>query len=115
MSVILYRPMNPVAGQPIPAAQRGDAPVFQPAKPTLSSSPDGTLSIEANFVHTAFAQPVGRSVGGSNLSVLEVDQSAFKESEPQATLNSIARHSCGQVRAAQSVPWDLLYQLAVEH
>ena len=51
--------MNRIAGQSVPAGQRGNAAVLQPAQPALGGGPKRTFRIESKIVHAALAQTVG--------------------------------------------------------
>jgi hypothetical protein len=61
--VVLYRPVNRVAGQAILARQRGDAPSFDPAQAALlGCGPQCPIAIKLKTGDMALAQTVSGCV-----------------------------------------------------
>ena len=71
--VVLYRPVNRVAGQTIPACERSDAAVFKPAKAALlGCGPQRPIPIELKTGDMALAQPISGCVRRADLTILEI-------------------------------------------
>jgi asparagine synthetase A len=79
MIVVLYRPVNSVTGQTIPAAECSDMAIFYPAKATLTGcGPKRALPIKSKVGDMALPQPIGGGVGREDLAILEIQDAWVK-------------------------------------
>src|SRR5271166_2377300 len=60
--VVLYRPVNRVARQAIPACKRSDATIFKPASASLGCGPQRPIPIELKIGDMPFAQTISGCV-----------------------------------------------------
>src|SRR5271165_3371665 len=86
--IILYRPVNRVARQPVLAGQRSDAAVFYAAEAALlGCSPQRPVPIELEIGDRAFAQTISGCVGHTEPAILEIRETAIDpESKPNSVL-----------------------------
>ena len=82
--------MNGLAWQSVLRRQRDDATVRYPAEPLLRGSPHSAVRLEVQSHDATAAQPVAGSIGCLDLSVFQEDDSAPKESEPQAAASPVS-------------------------
>src|SRR3712207_7505206 len=72
--VVLHRPVNRIAGQAVPAVQRGGAAVVQTAESAVGGDPERAFRVESQVVDAAPAEPVGGRVRRAHLVVREVGE-----------------------------------------
>ena len=75
--VVLCRPVNRVAGQTVPARERSDVAVFNPAQAALlSCGPQRPIAIELKSGDMAFTKPISGCVRRPDLTILEIQHAA---------------------------------------
>ena len=62
MIVVLYRPVNRVARQAVPACERNDATIFKPANASLGCGPQRAVPIELKIADRSLAQTISGCV-----------------------------------------------------
>jgi hypothetical protein len=73
MIVVLYRPVNRIARQTIPACERSNTAIFNPAKAAiLGCGPKRAIRIELKIRDTALTQPISGCVRGAELAIPEI-------------------------------------------
>jgi hypothetical protein len=82
MVVIFDAPIDGIAGEAIPAGQRGDVPNFDAAQSALRGSPERPARIDAEVMHGASAQPFGSRIRGLNLALPDVGNPSLNKAEP---------------------------------
>src|ERR1700761_4785503 len=107
MVVIFDRPLHLIARQPILAAQRDCASVFQPAESSVGRRPQDSLSVDAQVADRTFAKALGGRVGGTNLAILPIRHASLVKPQPDATLQGIDGQSHSEFFMPKLAPRNL--------
>src|SRR6185295_11352989 len=80
--VVLHHPVNRIARQSVPARERENVAVFDPAQPTRGGGPQCAVPIDVETADLALSQALGATVRGTELTVPEVRDAIVSKSKP---------------------------------
>src|SRR5262244_1552944 len=101
--------MRRVARQAILAGQSCHAPVLYATQAALCGGPERAVWIKSKACNLSLAQPVGSGIRCLDLAISEIGNATENESNPQATLRSVACQSSSSILVSQRGPRNLLY------
>ena len=107
--------MNRIAWQSVPAGERENAAVLDPAQPALRCGPESTVAITVQALDPAPAEPLRACIRCAELIVLVKRNATLEKSNPQPVLSAIVEQSPSWLFAPEAGPGKALDHPLVTH
>jgi hypothetical protein len=115
MIVILHRPVNDIAREAVPARERRNVTILDPAEPAFGRDPQSSARPETKVINSTFAKAIGGRVRLLNLPVCEVNQAPLPKAQPQPFPRRISLNYEGVILMSKFGPGEFLSDFSVEY
>src|SRR4030095_15501816 len=107
--------MNRIAWQSVPAGERENAAVLDPAQPALRCGPERTVAITVEALDPASAETLRSCIRRAQLIVLVKRNATLEKSNPQPVLPAVVEQSPRRLFAPEGGPGKALDHPLVTH
>jgi hypothetical protein len=115
MVVILHRPVNGIAREAVPAGERRNVTILDPAEPAFGRDPQSSARPETKVINSTFAQSIIGRVRFLNPPVCKVNEATLPKTEPQSLFRRIGFHREGMILMAEFGPREFFDDSSFEY